>query len=225
LNAKDRSAMPLLQVSTVLPYYLRLQEGDYPTAPTGEVVHVEAPLLLEGIPPRTPISAQFAHEDTANLNEILRRRDRDVDQLLQRINKLLRWYRCISRRAEITELTIAQGSPVTFLAVEGAAAPEWLLPFAIVAPVLPAAELPPDQAGRSLRDGLASGSDPGVADLFLLDAEWAMHQGRFREAVLFSWSTIDSVFNQKYDALVGVALAGELATARDFFTGVDFGLI
>jgi hypothetical protein len=63
-----------------------------------------------------------------------------------------------------------------------------------------------------------------VAELFLLDAERALHQGRFREAVLFAWSTIDSVFNRKYDALVGVALAGELAAARDFFTGVDFGL-
>jgi hypothetical protein len=42
--------------------------------------------------------------------------------------------------------------------------------------------------------------------------------------VLFCWSTIDSTFNQRYDALVNGKLAGEWSAAREFFTGVDFGL-
>jgi hypothetical protein len=63
-----------------------------------------------------------------------------------------------------------------------------------------------------------------VAELFLLDAERALYQGRFRETVLFCWSTIDSVFNRKYDALIDIVLAGEWAESRRFFTGVDFGL-
>ena len=71
---------------------------------------------------------------------------------------------------------------------------------------------------------LASGNEPEVADLFLLDAERALHEGRFREAVLFCWSTIDSTFNRKYDELVDAKLAEEWAEARDFFKGVDFGL-
>jgi hypothetical protein len=63
-----------------------------------------------------------------------------------------------------------------------------------------------------------------VADLFLIDAEQAIREGRFREAVLFCWSTIDATFNRKYEALVDSALAGEWADARKFLTGVDFGL-
>lgn len=72
-----------------------------------------------------------------------------------------------------------------------------------------------------MRAGLASGHDPAVDVLFLLAAERALQQGRFREAVLFCWSTIDSVFNRKYDALVNVALAQEWAEARDFFKRFD----
>jgi hypothetical protein len=52
----------------------------------------------------------------------------------------------------------------------------------------------------------------------------AIQQGRFREAVLFCWSTIDSVFNRKYDVLVNAGLAGEWADARKEFTSHDFGL-
>ncbi len=63
-----------------------------------------------------------------------------------------------------------------------------------------------------------------MAELFLLDAERALHQGRFREAVLFCWSTIDSVFNRRYDALVDTALVDEWADAREFFKGLDFKL-
>ncbi len=81
-----------------------------------------------------------------------------------------------------------------------------------------------EQATQAVRDGLASGNDPDVAELFLLDAERALHQGRFREAVLFCWSTIDSVFNRRYEALVDVALAGEWGDAREFFKGLDFKL-
>jgi hypothetical protein len=81
-----------------------------------------------------------------------------------------------------------------------------------------------DKLTTAVRDGLSSGGEPRVADLFPLDAERALHDGRFREAVLFCWSTIDAVFNQKYDSLVSVALKGEWGAARDFFTGVDFGL-
>jgi hypothetical protein len=71
---------------------------------------------------------------------------------------------------------------------------------------------------------MASGGEPEVADLFLLDAELAVHEGRFREAVLFCWSTIDATFNRKYDQLVDARLTGELSEARSFFKGVDFGI-
>ena len=62
-----------------------------------------------------------------------------------------------------------------------------------------------------------------LADLFLLDAK-GVHQGRFRETVLFCWSTIDSVFNRRYGAFVDAALLDEWGEARDFFKGLDFKL-
>jgi hypothetical protein len=75
-----------------------------------------------------------------------------------------------------------------------------------------------------VRNGLLAGTEPTVADLFLLDAERALHQGRFREAVLFCWSTIDSVFNLKYNALVDAVLVGEWAAGRDFLKDHNFGM-
>ena len=48
--------------------------------------------------------------------------------------------------------------------------------------------------------------------------------GRFRETVLFCWSTIDSVFNLKYNALVDAVLAGEWADGREFLKDHTFGM-
>jgi hypothetical protein len=200
--------MPELQVSVVLPYYLRLAEGDYQTAPGGEVVQIIAPLLQEGEAPRTPVRARFDPGDSADLEEIQRLRARCGEQLLRRINRLLRWYRSVSRRADITELTRAQVSPFRFEAT-GAAPPEaWTAPLEYEAVGPQPAALTLEQTTQAVRDGLAGGNDPDVADLFLLDAERALHQGRFREAVLFCWSTIDSMFNRQYGNLVDHALAG-----------------
>jgi hypothetical protein len=70
-----------------------------------------------------------------------------------------------------------------------------------------------------VRDGLASAADPPVATLSLLDAEYAVKTGRFREAVLFCWSAIDSTFGRKFEVLVDAALAGEWGEARKFFRG------
>src|SRR5437016_14182746 len=104
--------MPGLRVSVVLPYYLRLDEGEYEMAQGEESLHVAAPLLLESTPPRTPISAHFTPEDSADADEIQRRRARCAGQLLRRINRLLRWYRTVSRRADITEVNPRTGKPV-----------------------------------------------------------------------------------------------------------------
>jgi hypothetical protein len=94
--------MPELQVSVVLPYYLRLAEGDYQTCQAGEVVQVVAPLLLEGTVPCTSVCALFTPEESADLDEIHKRRVRCGEQLLRRINRLLRWYRSVSRQADWT---------------------------------------------------------------------------------------------------------------------------
>ena len=81
-----------------------------------------------------------------------------------------------------------------------------------------------EQLTDQIRTGLTSGRDPDVEILFLLDAERALQQGRFREAVLLSWSTIDSVFSRKYDSLVDAAFVDEWSEAKTFFKGLDLGL-
>ena len=101
---------------------------------------------------------------------------------------------------------------------------EWTVPLEYEAADPQPAALTLAQTSDAVRHGLLSGNDPDVAELFLLDAERALHQGRFRETVLFSWSTIDSVFNRGYGALVDVGLAGEWGEARTFFKGLDFKL-
>jgi hypothetical protein len=217
--------MPDLQVSVVLPYYLRLEAGDYQTGQqAGEVVQMAAPLLDETTPARTPIRAVFSPEDSADPDEIQKRRARCGDQLLRRINRLLRWYRSVSRRADITELTRAQVSPFRFEAVGAAPSAAWVAPLEYEAVGPQPAALTVEQTSTAVRDGLLTGNDPDVAVLFLLDAERALHQGRFRETVLLCWSTIDSVFNRRYDQLAEAALVGEWSEARDFFLGHDFGL-
>jgi hypothetical protein len=110
--------MPELQVSVVLPYYLRLAAGDYQTAQVGEVIQLVAPILLEGTLQRTPVRARFNPDDSADPEEIQKRRARCGEQLLRRINRLLRWYRSVSRQADITELTRAQVSPFLFEAID-----------------------------------------------------------------------------------------------------------
>ena len=174
--------------------------------------------------PCTSVCARFTPEESADLDEIHKRRVRCGEQLLRRINRLLRWYRSVSRQADITELTRAQVSPFQFAATGAAPPAEWTAPLEYEAVGPQPAVLTLEQTTQAVRDGLASGNDPDVADLFLLDAERAVHQGRFRETVLFCWSTIDSVFNRRYDALVDAALLGEWGEAQEFFKGLDFKL-
>lgn len=216
--------MPELQVNVVLPYYLRLAAGNYQTDHVGPVLRVFTPSPREGTLPRTAVQARFDVDESTDLDEIQRQRVRCGEQLLRRVNLLLRWYRCVSRQADITELTRAQISPFRFESPGAGLAAEWTAPLEYEAAGPQPAVLTREQTTRAIRDGLASGNDPDVADLFLLDAERALHEGRFRESVLFCWSTIDSVFNRRYDVLVDTALLGEWSEARDFFKSLDFKL-
>ena len=162
--------MPELQVSIALPYYLRIAQGKYETGQAGDSLRVVDPQLVENEPPRTSIQAHFTHADTVDANEIQRLKTRDADQLLWRTNRLLRWYRSVTHRADVLELTRAQASPFRFAVTADAADPAWnaLLPFEGGGPVpLP---LPPDELTGRVQAGLASGNEPDVAELFLLDA-------------------------------------------------------
>jgi hypothetical protein len=216
--------MPAIRVTITLPYYLRLAEGDYAGPGGAEAVRVLAPELAEGMPPQTSVQANFVNLDTADPDEIQREKARDASQLLQWTNRLLRRYRAVTRRADIIELTRAQASPFRYEVVGAAAAPEWSTAVEYEATGPQPVPLTVEQTTDAVRNGLLGGTDPSVADLFLLDAERALHQGRFREAVLFCWSTIDSVFNLKYNALVNAVLVGEWAAGRDFLKDHNFGM-
>lgn len=216
--------MPAIRVTITLPYYLRLAEGDYAGLGGAETVRVLAPDLTEGMPPQTSVQANFANRDTADPDEIQREKARDASQLLQRTNRLLRRYRTVTRRADIIELTRAQASPFRYEVVGAPAAPEWTTAVEYEATGPQPVPLTVEQTTDAVRNGLLGGTEPSVAALFLLDAERALHQGRFREAVLFCWSTIDSVFNLKYNALIDIALAGEWAAGRDFLKDHNFGM-
>jgi hypothetical protein len=218
-----KEAMPAIRISITLPYALRLTEGDYRTAQAGEAVRISVP-PLEEMAPQTVVAATFQHDEIMDPDEKQRVRAQDADRLLLRANRLLRWYRAVRQRADIAELTRAQASPFRFEVVGPGDPTGWIDPIEHEESGPAPLALTVEQVSEQVRDGLASGSDPNVEVLFLLDAERAREQGRFREAVLFCWSTIDSVFNRKYDSLVDVALAADWAEARTFFKGLDLGL-
>ena len=186
--------MPDVRVTISLPFALLLADGDYPTADANsEIVRVTAgPPEESGS--RTLISASFKHPDTDDTDEIQSLKSQDTDRLLRRTNKVLRWYRSVRRKADITERTRAQASPFLFEALAGINNPAWTSPIeyeeAGPAPVVRSVA----EITATVKAGLATGEDPDVDSLFLLDAERALQQGRFREAILFCWSTIDPTF-------------------------------
>jgi hypothetical protein len=189
----------------------------------GEAIRITAgPPEETGV--HTGISAVFQHADPGNIDEIHILKHDFVNRLLRRTNKMLRWYRSVRRRADIMELTRAQACPFSFEIIGAAADPTWTTPveYEESGPVPIAMTV--EQITAQVGAGLVSGQDPSVDALFLLDAERALQQGRFRESVLFCWSTIDSVFNRKYDELVNVRLAGEWPESRRDFSANDFGL-
>ena len=100
-----------IRISITLPYALRLTEGDYQTARRGEIIHISAP-PLEETSPQTIVSATFQHDEIADPVEKQRLRDQDADRLLRRTNRMLRWYRAVRQRADITELTRSAGEPL-----------------------------------------------------------------------------------------------------------------
>jgi len=217
--------MPRVQATISLPYLLKLESGLYSAGQPGRDLEITGLNFLRDVRPHTMISITTDQPDTERRGEQSKLNARQADQLLSLTNRLLRCYRAITRDSTITELSRARASPFQLQIVS-----EWVSAAAWESELTYPADPPKILAKRTqtitnqVRTLLATGSEPEVAVLFLLDAERAVHEGRFREAVLFCWSTIDSRFNRKYDELVDAKLVDEWADARDFFKGVDFGL-
>jgi hypothetical protein len=212
--------MPDVWVAIRLPYLLRLPSDEYATPAAGGSIRfreITIPSAVDGPGElRTEASTTFTLPPALEEKAAKRLRFEEGDRLLRRTNHLLRWYRAASRQPQIAELSRAQASPFRFM-VAGTDT-EWTEPLEYVASPVPLPASASDLQ-RTVSEGLASAVDPPVAALSLLDAEYAIKTGRFREAVLFCWSAIDSTFGRKYEVLVDNALAGEWGDARKFFRG------
>jgi hypothetical protein len=121
--------MPEVRVSFLLPSFLRIASGEYEAGPQQARIEVLDPLLLEGTVPRTRVRARFTHDDTDDQNVIQRQKARDADQLLWGANRLLRWYRVVTYRAEMVEVTRAQASPFDFEILGSPVEPGWVSPL------------------------------------------------------------------------------------------------
>ncbi len=213
--------MPRVQISISLPFLLKLNKGLYPVGQPSRELQIDR----SGPAITTIVSVTNSQPNTIDTDEQRELNARQADQLLNNVNRLLRSYRAVTRIATIIELSRVQASPFRFRVVSevsGDLGWEHELVYTGETSIIPAQRT--QTITKRVRTLLASGNEPDVADLFLLDAELAIHEGRFREAVLFCWSTIDATFNRKYDQLVDAKLTGEWSGARSFFKGVDFGL-
>lgn len=220
--------MPTIRVAIALPYFLALPAGPYFAPGLGGELHlaeIAAGSSHHIKEPQTQASMTFEVSDVENAESQERRREIEADHLLLRINRLLRWYRVATGQAPVIELTRAQASPFHF-STEGTGV-SWGgdSPLEYKATFLPApAGGNRANLGQVVRQGLAAGTDPDVATLNLLDAEYALSIGRFREAVLLCWGAIDSTFVRSFKRLVDERLGQEWPEARDFLKGIDFGL-
>ncbi len=215
----------LVQVSLILPYLLRLSNGAYPDGSQGNSISLrEQYMETNGVTTkRTAVSSEFEADSSALLEKQLALKNREADALLRRANRLLRWYRAETRQFAVVEITKVQASPFVF--TEKITKSVWgnALSFEANPPTMTPSRSG-DSLAKAVRSGMASSSDPQVADLFLLDAEQALRDGRFRETVLFCWSTIDATFNTRYDLLVDQMLVGEWTDGRSSLKDNRFGI-
>jgi len=226
--------MAAVRVTVDLPYDLNLPRGEYPAGEKERVTLAKVVVLSpthEPRPIRTRISCIFDAPDEIDRDSAMRLAARKADKVIRHANRLLRWYRQLSSLPGILEVTRAQVSPIKFTVVNSersqiAPVQSWVLPvleFEAEQPVS-AQFATIDDLAAALRENLETANEPDVAHLNLLDAQHAKSVGRFREAVLLSWSVIDSSFVGKFEALVDEKLAKEWGEARDFLKGHDFGL-
>lgn len=216
----------LVRVSLVLPYLLRLPNGSYPAGAEGgslDLIEKYVPEPNGSGTKRTAISSVFEASAMAELEQQLVIKNHEADALLRRTNRLIRWYRSETRQAAVVEVTRVQASPFVFTERNTHSLWGKGLIFEADPPTVLATQSVTSIA-RAVRSGMAGSKDPEVANLFLLDAEQALRDGRFRETVLFCWSTIDATFNTKYEWFVDQTLVGEWAAARDWLKDTRFGM-
>ncbi len=122
-----------------------------------------------------------------------------AEELLDLVNRLLRWYRYLTSDFAVTELTQTRVGYFHFRDESGdpwgPQAGRWQL----ASPNLAMDDVhDPEQTRDELLAALAGSDDPPVWHLLLADAQLALTEGRYRESVLHSWSAIESCFGYHY---------------------------
>lgn len=213
--------MPVIRITSRLPYHLRIADGAYATG-TESVVVLQS--RKDGHRRFTAASMTFDATDRITDAEAEQQVGRCAGQLVSRINRLLRWHRVLARRPETVEVTLGIASPFQ-LTVDDTGEPWWRGAFEFESLFPPPPHLiTVEQLTAELRTHLGDEDEPDVALLNIADAEYSLRTGRFRETVLLCWSAIDAVFNKKYDAYVDSALSDEWAEGRDFLKSLDYRL-
>jgi hypothetical protein len=226
--------MPQVTVSLAIPYVLALPEGTYPT---GKDAPAELELEKRGIEswkispfyPGMVLSYAFeAADDLAEeQKEVLK--DRHAKNLLRETNRLLRWYRAVYRKPEVVELTLAQASPVRFTTGEYPKDADWAPAYVKEADApFSATDYDFEALNVRIRNGFADkeNGEPALDDLLLVDAQQARLSGKFREAVILSWATIEGSFLPTFRSLVKQFLPNEeeWAEGAGWLDDVKFGL-
>jgi len=217
--------LPTIRISFQLPYFLLLTNGEYDTPIIGGSVRLTAKSIrtADGLDVKRTVASSFfdiPNDTDAATREEQRRKE--SYRLLNRVNHLLRWYRATTGDASIVELTRVSASPFWF-ALKGGRT-NWCEPLEYEPRSAPEPRLASVPTGRKIRKGLNGGMEPDVATLNLLDAEYALSVGRFRDAVLLCWGAIDSTFVRKFDSLVDSKMEGDWPPALEFLKGFNFGL-
>lgn len=214
-----------LWVEAELPFALLLPDGGYP-AGGGRVVELRQVLSPDGLSVRTTVGLESESllSDTPEAEQ--RMALRTTERLLEGTNRLLRWYRVKTGNIAVGEVSSWQLSPFRVALRRNVGGHVESLPrdeirFEATKPSV--TELGEGWV-TELKEQLASGVEPAVPDLFLQDALAAYQQGRFREAVLFAWATIDSQFNAVYRRLIHQKLEGDYSDGRQQLLGLDLSL-
>jgi hypothetical protein len=225
--------MPALRILCALPDGIFLPPGDYGLGHSSLSIHDTQPADAKlasltspssrFVPLQSPaVSMPVSAADGWDREQRNAFQLKSARQLLLRLNLMIRWYRAEMQATSIHELTLAHAGLFRFVHDPGG---EPWGEFSANPPVILAtAQGSAHDAVQRVREGFASEQEPPVEVLLLLDARLALSEGRFRETVLFWWSTIDAKFSSRFDSLVDDALAEEWGGARNFLTGIDFGL-
>jgi hypothetical protein len=200
-------------VEVALPYHLVLTSGRY-----GEIeVTNEDPNTLA-----TRVTLTFNTDGEGLPSE----QERWAEELLAATNRLLRWYRFLDHSPAVTEVAMEElEGPFQFRDEQGR---PWGLSDGTYTRWAQPQDQPPllhsEEISTKVQAVLAAGKTLDVWHILVVDAELALAEGRYREAVLFCWSAIESCLGKRFNE-AAKRLDGLNSTERESVTGHNIDLV